>query len=289
MKTPSPTFVLPLGKRLILFLCITVLCFVITGALNTFIMHFKGLTPATLRISAVLQDVLAFVLPAVGAAVLVTRYPATLLCIDRRIPSKPLVLAIGALITSIPAMNAIVEWNESITLPESMAGIEQWMRQSEMSARQSVDILLGGHDAGSLVMGLLIAAVLAGFSEELFFRGAFQRLLSTGGMNHHVAIWVVAFVFSAGHLQFYGFFGRLLLGAYFGYLLWWTRVLWVPVLIHILNNGIYIVGNYMYPDADTAGAVQQQGSTSAIGIILSVFFTVFLLCVLYRSTRSCKK
>ena len=57
----------------------------------------------------------------------------------------------------------------------------------------------------------------------------------------HVAIWVTAFIFSAIHVQFYGFVPRMLMGAMFGYVLAWTGSLWVPIVMHFVNNGIAVV------------------------------------------------
>jgi len=56
-----------------------------------------------------------------------------------------------------------------------------------------------------------------------------------------VSIWTIAIVFSAIHMQFFGFFPRMIIGAWFGYLLWWTGSIWVPVLAHFTNNAISTV------------------------------------------------
>ncbi len=75
----------------------------------------------------------------------------------------------------------------------------------------------------------------------IFFRGALQRIMATGGVSAHAAIWIAAFVFSAFHMQFFGFLPRLLIGAFFGYLLWWSGSLWLPVCAHALNNTMALV------------------------------------------------
>ena len=57
--------------------------------------------------------------------------------------------------------------------------------------------------------------MIPAFGEELFFRGAIQGVLGEK-MNIRFAIWISAIVFSAIHFQFYGFFPRMLMGAFFG-------------------------------------------------------------------------
>ncbi|MDE6269714.1 MAG: CPBP family intramembrane metalloprotease, partial [Muribaculaceae bacterium] len=134
---------------------------------------------------------------------------------------------------------------------------------------------------------ILIIGVAAGVSEELFFRGALQRLLSTGGMSTHAAVWTAAVVFSAMHLQFFGFVPRMLLGAYFGYLLVWSRSIWLPAAAHALNNTVYVIMQWYYlrngePDVtiDNVGL----GSTWPWAIV-SLAATILLIVITYRSRR----
>ena len=54
--------------------------------------------------------------------------------------------------------------------------------------------------------------------------------------NHHLAIWLSALIFSAIHMQFYGFFPRLLMGALFGYLFYWSGSIFYAVAAHAFNN-----------------------------------------------------
>ena len=134
----------------------------------------------------------------------------------------------------------------------------------------------------SLIFSVLIVGIFAGFSEELFFRGAFQRLLSSGNMNCHAAIWLTAFVFSATHLQFYGFFPRMFLGAYFGYLLYWSRCLWVPVIVHITNNVLYIVGYRLTSGGNSDLNINNVGANNIALVLVSLVFTSLCLYCLYR-------
>ncbi len=234
-STARSTFLVSFGKRLFLFCCVTVICMCI-GGLIVGLIASKGTTPA-IRMSAILQDIMLFILPALVTACLITRFPARFLLVDRKPELVPVLLAIAILFASVPLMNKIVAWNESLMLPAYMSELEAAMRASEESARALIDMLIGPRDnIGGFIIAVLIVGVTAGFSEEIFFRGTLQRLLATGPVNANLAIWITAFIFSAIHFQFYGFVPRLLLGAYFGYLLWWTRSLWVPVIVHITNN-----------------------------------------------------
>ena len=280
-------FNISFGKRLMLFLCATLLCFVIGSLIIGFIVSLKGNNPAVLRISSILQDIFVFIAPALITAIIVTRLPARFLAIDMK-PGGIMrwLMPCLILIVSIPAMNALVLWNETLVLPDFMVDIEAKMRASEMQAQKSVEMLIGGTGWGSLIVSVLIVGVFAGFSEELFYRGTFLRLLTTGNVNRHLSIWLVAFVFSAMHLQFFGFFPRLLLGAYFGYLLVWTRCLWIPIIVHIFNNTLYTVGTRIEASATVEQvSINSFGKTNYAMIGLSIALVVIGI-IAYRHLMS---
>lgn len=258
------------SQRLVLFFCSFILCLVITLFVNALLLGIIGVNnPAMLRISVVLQDVIAFILPVLITSVIITTNPIKFLMIQQSPKWKYIVLLFVIMFVSIPAMNWLVEWNKNISLPESMSGIETWMRNAEDDANEITKLLLNNTSVYGLVVSVLIVGVLTGFSEEFFFRGMFQRILSTKPINIHVSIWVVAFFFSLFHFQFFGFFPRLLLGAFFGYLLWWSGSLWIPVIAHALNNSMVVISSYLYK-GDT-------GAFETIGVVKDGFPTLAVL------------
>lgn len=274
---------LTLRQRFILLICITLVGFFISGVISSLIIAKFGMqSTAAMRIAAVMQSLFQLIVPAIATAMIVTRRPATFLAIDRRIDLRLLLLAAAALITATPMMNRLISLNEAVTLPDSLAWLEQSLKQMEEQTAATIAVMQGGTSVGDLIMNILIIGVLAGLGEELFFRGTFLRLMTTGRINPHIAVWTVAVVFSAVHLQFYGFVPRTLLGAYFGYLVVWTRCLWIPVIIHALNNIIYVSSEW--------AAARQGLDESAIngydGNLLvnaaSVIITAALLVIIYR-------
>lgn len=275
--------------RIFYFLIITFVGLMVAMVAMALILK-NGYTTLTLRLGTVAQDVLLFIFPAVAASVMVSDNGGRLLCIDR-MPSLYVTLAaLATLGYSIPVMNMIVMWNESMSLPAALAPIEQWMRQAEDAARGQVELLLGGTSFGDLAVSLLIVAVLAGVSEELFFRGAMQRILSSGRLGPHAAIWITAVLFSVFHMQFFGFFPRLLLGAFFGYLLYWSGSVWLPAIVHALNNGMVVYASW-HSRAVAGGEefdINSLGMDSWVFIVLSVLFTGVMICVLNNITKSRK-
>ena len=228
---------------------------------------------AAIRVSIIIQDILVFILPAVATAMLCTRLPARLLGLDVLVKPKQAVIAVLVLLCSIPIMNVIVEWNKSIHLPESLSQLETVFRNMEESAQAVVDSLMSGASVGSLIVSILIVGVLAGLSEELFFRGGMQRIFMCTKMNPHAAIWSVALIFSVFHFQFFGFVPRLLLGAYFGYLLWWSKSVWLPIIVHVINNSLVVY--FTWSNVNKPGGLNPD----TIGTDLTVTSDILLLCI----------
>lgn len=270
-----------------LLFCLLLLMLVVTSLIIYGIGDKFSNPAAGLRICTVIQDILVFVLPAIAIAMIATRFPASLLGVDKLPDLRMTLLAILALLLSVPAMNVIVEWNQNITLPESLKPIEEQMRAMEQAAEASIKMILAGDSIPGLIVNVLIIGVLAGFSEELFFRGALQRLLTSGGRMPHLMIWVTAFLFSAFHMQFFGFVPRMLLGAFFGYLLWWSGSLWLPILIHALNNSIVVISQWMNENKVSSTDIDKIGTdisanTNIAMVAISVTVTVAIIYLLAR-------
>lgn len=272
--------------RIFYFLLITFVGLMLALVVMTLIMG-SGNSTVHMRIATVAQDMLLFIVPAIATAVLVSYDGGRMLCVDRMPVPPVLLMALVVYVCGIPAMNALVAWNESLTLPSSLAPLEEAMRRSEDAAKEAVEILFGGTSWGDLIVCLLIVGVLAGVSEELFFRGAMQRLLSSGRMGPHAAIWVTAILFSVFHMQFYGFFPRLILGAFFGYLLYWSGSVWLPAMLHVLNNSLVVWTTWYsrrMPDVNTVD-IDKIGADSALMTVVSIVLVIGALVFLKDITK----
>lgn len=240
-----------------------------------------ALSPKAMRIITVIQDILVFIVPAVIAAIVVTRLPANLLTINVKPKLSTSFLAIVVLVVSMPAMDYIIRLNESITFPESLTWLEELLRGMEEGAGDAIESLAGESTWGNLIMGILIIGVLTGISEELFFRGAMQNLFMSTGMRKHLCIWVTAIIFSFMHFQFFGFIPRVLLGAYFGYLIWWTGSVWIPIIAHATNNSIVVIFNWVAMNnnelAEAAEEPAALEATDYLVIVASAALTAFMI------------
>lgn len=271
-------------RRIVMLLLTFVVGLVVTGLAGGLLLNMGGPDKAVamLRIATVIQDIFMLIMPALVTALIVTRQPVKLLALGRMPSAGRVLIAIAVMLLASPAMSWIIELNSSIQLPESLAALEQKMRAMEDSAQATLDFMLGAHTPANLFVNILLIGLLAGFSEELFFRGALQRLINSTGLSATAAIWISAIIFSAIHMQFYGFVPRMLLGVYFGYLLVWSGSVWLPVIVHAFNNSMFLVLKYMTGNGDPS--IGAEGSMeSVIAIIASVLATAAGLILLYKT------
>ena len=145
----------------------------------------------------------------------------------------------------LPVIASLGYMNEQITLPEWMQKIETWMREMEEISKILLQTLTANSNISILLLNILIMALFPALFEEFLFRGTLQPFFSKWFANKHVAIIVTAFIFSAIHLQFYGFIPRFLLGIYLGYLLIWGKSLWLPIFAHFMHNAVSLIFDYV--------------------------------------------
>ncbi len=278
-------FNIPPAQRLILLVLTFLLGLIVTAFLSTILMKAGGESKylAMLRIGTVAQDLFMLILPAVVTAMVITRQPARLLCLDTKPSMKMLFTALVLMIVSSPMMTWIIKLNAAVTFPPALAELEQWLRSTEETAAGTVNLMLGAHNPVNLIINLLIIGVMAGLAEELFFRGALQRVLQSCRMPAVAAVWITAVIFSAVHMQFFGFVPRLLLGAFFGYLLLWSGSVWLPVAAHVFNNCMFVLLNYFTGNGDPE--IGGGGTSSWLLPLVSCILTVIGLWFMYRERR----
>jgi membrane protease YdiL (CAAX protease family) len=162
-----------------------------------------------------------------------------------RLNSKNLIIFLGITLGSMFLNGLLVYWNAQLDLPESLSGLETWMKEMETQLMELTLFLTDFQTIPELLTGILVIGVFAGIGEEMFFRGVVQPKLKLYTNSAHWGIWLTAIIFSAIHVQFYGFIPRVFLGALFGYLYLYSGSLLYPILAHIFNNTLTVIVVYL--------------------------------------------
>ncbi|RAU84157.1 CPBP family intramembrane glutamic endopeptidase [Pontibacter arcticus] len=197
-----------------------------------------------------------------------------------------LVLLSGLLVVLIMPLNSvIINWNAGIDFPAALEGFEKWAREQESQAAELTKLLARFGTLPQLLVGLVVIAVIPGIGEELVFRGIVQRQLRRWWGNPHLAIWVAAILFSAIHVQFFGFVPRVLLGALFGYLYFWSGRIIVPMIAHFVNNGFTVLLLYLQQTKTIDFDVESTEAMPWATVLLSAVLSAAVLYFLYRQFK----
>jgi len=218
---------------------------------------------------SLLSHVASFTIPALGVMLLIFRRQwLQQLRLQVAPQFTPAGLSILFILVSLPLAIAVYWLNRQLPLPE-------WMSSMEGEVSNLVKGLLVMESPGELLFNLLVVAVAPAIGEELVFRGIVQQQLGRITQTPGISVWITAFLFSAVHLQFEGFFPRFFLGAMLGYLFLWSSNLWIPILAHFVFNGVQVVGQYFAADAlatmDSPETNQPYWS-AAIGSLILIFW-----------------
>ena len=236
-----------------------------------------------------IQAIGLFILPAFLIAYIYSEKSTSYLKFNSNLSSVSIVLCIFILLSSIPIINYLAVFNEGMKFPEWLSGIENWMRESEDNAMKVTEAFLQMNSFGALFFNLIMIAVLPAIGEELIFRGVFQRIFAEWTKNIHLGIIIAAFLFSAMHLQFYGFLPRFLLGILFGYLFYWSGNIWIPILAHFINNATAVLVYYFYADEMLENVESFGASQGSYGFLfLSIIIVSLALYMFYKENRLVK-
>ncbi|WP_266367234.1 CPBP family intramembrane glutamic endopeptidase [Tellurirhabdus rosea] len=191
-------------------------------------------------------------------------------------------------IAFMPLNGLVIDWNQGLELPPVLESLETWMKQKEEQLGKLTAFLTTFSTPLQLVIAVFVIAVLPAVGEELLFRGIVQRKLIEWTANVHAGIWIAAFIFSAIHMQFYGFIPRVLLGALFGYLYVWSRNLWVPILAHFVNNGFTVLMVWLYRQKMVSVDIENTDSVPLTGAFFSLLLTIGFLYYFRKSNQSAR-
>ncbi len=249
MKKNPPFAHSGLIARLLILFAITFVCLLIALipiGIGSLLTTYTGSIPSfNLKLQQLISAIFTFILPSLAMAFFISRRPMRYLELTHFAQPAKFILTFLSMIFLMPLLQYIIEWNASIQLPEALHSIEAWMQSKEEEMNELTLLILKTDSWIGWLFNLFLVGVVAAVGEELYFRGILQNLFRDKWRNKHVAVWLSAFCFSFIHLQFYGFFPRMILGAYFGYLVVWTGSLWIPILAHFTNNALALFEIYM--------------------------------------------
>lgn len=185
-------------------------------------------------------------------------------------------------------LSPVAYWNMHVQFPDFLKEFEVWARRQEDMRMELTRLLTTFTSHQDFAIALIVIAVLPGIGEELVFRGIVQNRLQQIMGNVHAAVWISALLFSAIHLQFFGFVPRMLLGAFFGYLYAASGNLVVPVVAHFAHNAVTLLMIYLYQlDISSIHPEESEPAPFYLVLIAAAIFSglLFFLRKLFEAGR----
>ncbi|MBB3970081.1 CPBP family intramembrane glutamic endopeptidase [Mucilaginibacter phyllosphaerae] len=235
--------------------------------------------PALYLLQIVTTTIPLFAAPVVFAYWL-TPTPRAYLKPTLKFPLWLWIIAFFVMLISSPLIELLSNLNQQMVLPGWLNGIERWMKESEENAKRITNAILQMKTPFDCIKNVFLIGFLTAIAEEFLFRGGMQTILLNWIKKPHTAIWVTAAIFSAFHLEFYGFLPRMLLGALFGYFVYYSGSIWPAVWGHFLNNATAVIATYLYqqkqiklnPDAQNIFSWWQYVFSAVIILVLLLVY-----------------
>ena len=226
-----------------------------------------------IRIMLIIQFLGLFLIPTLLFGYFSDPEPMKYLGFKKPYHSSYLVLGIIVMLAAIPLVEYIGLVNKNLIIDNDTT---QWMKELEESANRQIKFMLRDRSVSEYLLNLVFIAGFAAVGEELFFRGVLQRLFIKLTKNPWIGIILSAMLFSGFHLQFYGFFPRLLLGVVLGVLYWYSGSLWIAIIAHFVYDALLVSLIYYNPkliedDSSTLLAPGQLAIMALISAVICIF------------------
>jgi len=202
------------------------------------------LNPAFANAAKIMQLVLSFAmffLPAFFYALIKNRNPFRYLGFRSLVSSKQLLLIAGLVLAGIFLSGSLSEINQLIPIPKNL---ERTFHKWEDNYSDEIMAMATMKTFWDFLFSLVVIALAPAIFEEVLFRGGFQQLFIKWFGNPWVGIIVTSVIFSAVHVSYYGFLSRAALGIILGLLFFYSRNIWLNILLHFLNNAFGLTQLY---------------------------------------------
>jgi membrane protease YdiL (CAAX protease family) len=231
------------------------------------------------RLLNTLGAFLCFLVPAFVLARVVSKKPFSQLGFQSSISGKQFLFILVLTFTSIVLSGALGTINEWIPLPQKWYAKAKEMEEAYKASMLTMATMKTFTD---YLLALLVLATAPALFEEVLFRGGFQQVFIGWTNSKWAGIMITSILFSAIHFSYFGFLPRVVLGLVLGLIFYYSKNLWLSILLHFLNNALVVTQLY---------AVSKQGKSieKTVDENVPVWWGIFALIALIFLLRAFKK
>jgi len=183
------------------------------------------------------------------------------------------------MLVAMPMMDSLEVFMNRLPWPEPIHDyiVEGFSRNQVM-----IGYLLAPEGVAAATEQFLLMCLFTAIGEELMFRGALLSCFrNTTHLNIHVIAIIIGFIFALIHFEPAGFVLRMMLGALFVYLVWWSGSLWPSIMAHCMNNSFALIG-YSLSSPEERSSLAVDYTFGPIMTAISLLSAVVLLYVLWQ-------
>ncbi|MFM6993951.1 MAG: lysostaphin resistance A-like protein [Sediminibacterium sp.] len=243
------------GFRMVLFIAMTGLSMIV-GGLITFSIVAAALHVPLAEIQSILMhpeytsmtqmanafaSIIGFGVPALVVAYFTKGTLGTNLGFKPIASEKQVLIVILLAFTGLILSGALGDLTDKLTFSSS---VRNWATNLEAQYKKALMAMTQMRSIWDLLFAILAIAVVPAIVEELYFRASLQKIITDWSGKPFVAIVITAILFSAFHFSYFGFLSRMSLGIVLGLIYYYTKTIWLPILMHFVNNAIGVSALY---------------------------------------------
>ena len=284
------------GLKMALFIGLSGISLILGGMISFSIVAvlldipFSGLQSALLQpknasiaqFANALASIIAFGLPGIAVAFFSKNKLVSELGFARIKNWNQIGLVILIAITGLFLSGALGDLTEKIPTP---IALKNWATQMEDQYKKALYAMTQMKSVLDLLFAIIAVAVVPAIVEELFFRASLQKIIMDWTGKPYVAIVVTAVIFSAFHFSYFGFLSRMSLGIILGIIYYYTKTIWLPILMHFINNGIGITILYFVRNDSKKMDAVIDGNLPFYWVVLALF-VIITLCKKLKATTT---
>lgn len=254
-------------------LVITILGFDFTGDVNAF------------RMLTIAGQLLFILLPALVLSKMVFEDVGKVIRFKFPQLREVIVFALGLLLLNVALQSYLYVQNFLLNeLAAAVPFIDQaknLLDQFDKNIEESYAKLLVANSIWESLLVVFVVAVTPAICEEIFFRGYVQR---TFEMKYTLlkSAFLTAIFFGLYHFHPYQIIPLISLGLYFGYTAYKSNSIFIPVILHFLNNFIAILMFFFIGKEDLSNPTVTSVADFQLSIFLFISLSIlFILLIVF--------
>lgn len=192
------------------------------------------------KLAQLVTSTMLFIVPALLFAYYSSPKPLPYIGLHKNLSLVLLLSVCTVYFTIQPFVGWLGQLNEKI----NFGSLQKILMEKEEMYNKILETFLQMKTSGDLFINLCVMALLPAIGEELFFRGALQKVLLRISGKPWLAIFVSSTIFALLHLTIFKIMPIFTLGLLLGTVYYLTKNLWYTIILHFLNNALAVLAFY---------------------------------------------